>query len=287
MEFDNLEEIKSQFVKGSFEFPQSFNVAGITYKRRSSSSHSMEEMVLDGLKGVLVYATSDTALRQHQEEVNNVGLNNWIVFLWSATPKDTLIPYDVRTMNVARGSMPIREAGEPNDAFIGSTVEVRFTNLPGGSALKGKVDTGADVCSLHSSEWKVNNGSVSFKCSELSPNVITVPLVDQQAVKSSDGGVEYRPVIELNIRINGKLLNGVLFNLNDRGKMEFPILIGRNALQAGKFKIDPSMDESADDGIDWKYIQEQVKDDAVPVDNELYTKLKSIADALQDLIPKE
>lgn len=134
------------------------------------------------------------------------------------------------------------------DNEIGSTVEVRFTSIPGSVPMKGKVDTGADVSSLHATEYSIVDGRVTFMCPELSRNRITIPLVTQQAVKSSDGGQEYRPVVSLNVKINGKLMTNVEFNLNDRGNMKFPILIGKNILIKGGFKIDPRLDENCDDG---------------------------------------
>jgi len=138
------------------------------------------------------------------------------------------------------------------DNEIGSTVEIRFTNIPGSAPLKGKVDTGADVSSLHATEHNIQDGRVTFICPELSSNRITVPLVTQQTVKSSDGGQEYRPVISLNVKVNGKLMTNVEFNLNDRGNMKFPVLIGKNILIKGGFKIDPRLDESCDDCDDEK-----------------------------------
>jgi hypothetical protein len=136
------------------------------------------------------------------------------------------------------------------DNEIGSTVEVRFTNIPGSVPLKGKVDTGADISSLHATEHQIQNGQVTFICKELSHNRITVPVVSQQTVKSADGGHEYRPVIELNVKVNGKLLTGVQFNLNDRGNMSFPVLIGKNILLKGGFKIDPRLDENEEQPSD-------------------------------------
>jgi len=138
------------------------------------------------------------------------------------------------------------------DNEIGSTVETRFTNILGSAPLKGKVDTGADVSSLHATEHNIQDGRVTFICPELSSNRITVPLVTQQTVKSSDGGQEYRPVISLNVKVNGKLMTNVEFNLNDRGNMKFPVLIGKNILIKGGFKIDPRLDESCDDCDDEK-----------------------------------
>ena len=190
---------------------------------------------------------------------------------WAATGRLRFVPYDARTMTQARASgRNITEEDmskyEMPDNIIGSTVEVKITNLPGSGMIKGKVDTGATICSLHAEKWSIDNDVVKFVCPELSQNVISAPLVDQQAVKSSDGGTEYRPVITLNIKINGKLLNDIQFNLNNRGQMEFPILIGQNALEKGRFLINPMMNENGE--FDWKIFEQAfndfVKDDEAP-----------------------
>jgi hypothetical protein len=112
----------------------------------------------------------------------------------------------------------------------------------------------------------------------------------QHAVKSPDGGTHYRPVIELNIKVNGKLLNNVLFNLNDRGNMDQPILLGQNALQAGKFFVDPSRNESVDsielDLSDVEKLIEDLKLDADAVDpiQEIYQKMLDSNISFRDLV---
>jgi len=272
MEFNTLDEIKNEFIDGTFDFPAEFTVSGIKYKMRSSTNYSLEAMIRESYKGAIVYSTP--SINNQDEDLSQIGLRESILFLWDFTSKNLLAPSDVRTINLAPNSTSLEEGAEDN--FIGSTVEVRITNIPGSSSMKGKVDTGADICSLHAEAWKVENSYVRFKCPELSQNTITASLVNHQAVKSADGGTEYRPLIELNIKINGKLLNNVMFNLNDRGQMQYPVLIGRNALQAGKFKIDPSLDESAD--IDWGVIQEQFKD-STSTD---YFSISEIVQILQD-----
>ncbi len=76
----------------------------------------------------------------------------------------------------------------------------------------------------------------------------------QHAVKSPDGGTVYRPVVELDVKVNGKLIHGAMFNLNDRSHMDQPVLIGQNVLQSGKFYVDPSIKETVR-GIDWEEMQ--------------------------------
>ena len=157
----------------------------------------------------------------------------------------------------------MKEAEEQKQAdnVIGDSALIKITNFPSSRPLKGKVDTGATVSSLHADRWKLNRdtGKVEFVSKELSPNVITMDLADQHAIKTPDGGVEYRPVISLNIKVGEKLLTDVMFNLNDRGHMDFPILIGQNVLEKGKFLIDPRMNESEDEDIDWDTLREAIE----------------------------
>lgn len=137
------------------------------------------------------------------------------------------------------------EETKKDENVLGDTAEVTFVSLRG-HTLKGKVDTGADVCSLHADHITIDGGrkTVQFSSKLLTgnTNVITLPLHDQQAVKSANAGIKYRPIISLTIKINGKLLENVLFNLADRTGLEYPVLIGQNALEQGKFTINPTLE---------------------------------------------
>ena len=128
-----------------------------------------------------------------------------------------------------------------NRAVIGDFVELRFTDLASSQFVRGKVDTGATICSLHCEGHEINeaSGQITFKCSTLSPNSITMPLSDRQAVKNADN-TEYRPVVELSVKIDDHIIEKVKFNLNDRSSMDCPVLVGQNLIKAGNFLIDPS-----------------------------------------------
>ena len=255
MDYESLEQLEQEFKAGNFNWPDEITVKGVPFTFGTTSSHSMNDIMKHNYKSMVIYTFNDA---RDKENADAAGLKKWIIFLWGFTKKSRIVPYAVRNMTKARASVgPITEM-DADDNDIGSVVEVKITNLPGSKPLQGKVDTGADISSLHADAFKINrsNGTVTFKCPELSQNELTMQLVDQQAVKTADSGVEYRPVIELNVKINGKMLNGVNFNLNDRGKMTYPILVGKNALIQGKFKINPSLDES----VDWEALQEEFKD---------------------------
>lgn len=291
--FESLEQIKAAFTAGKFPFGQSITVAGIEYHVHGSSAFSFEDMVVKGFKGIIIY----TCGHQHRDEATKAGLDQWILFIWAFDPAKVMQPVEVRATTshraaplVGRGAGMTEAAGQRDDNLIGDRVNIRFTSLPGTNVLKGKVDTGAELCSLHVEKWSIKGGKVQFLSSVLSPNVITMNLYDHQAVKSVSG-VQYRPVVEMNIRINDRLLNGVVFNLTDRSSMEYPVLVGQNALEKGKFLIDPRMRED-EEMIDWDAIMESVKDVEAPAiaerdpekTQQLYQMLKDNDISFNDLI---
>ncbi|MBS3146811.1 ATP-dependent zinc protease [Candidatus Woesearchaeota archaeon] len=95
----------------------------------------------------------------------------------------------------------------------------------GGEKVLAKVDTGA------------TNSSISL---HLASKLRLGPIVKTVRVISSHGRT-IRPVIKVSIKLGGRRFR-VLFNLTDRKKLKFPILIGQNILKRG-FLIDPSKNE--------------------------------------------
>jgi hypothetical protein len=142
---------------------------------------------------------------------------------------------------------PKIETGDTS-AMVGNTVKVEFVTF-GNRSVDGKVDTGATTSSLHATDIKVNQQqrTVSFHSPSLSDNIVTLDLAGVQEVHSADNGGEPRPMVSLDVAIDGKPINGATFNLNDRSKMDTQILIGQNILKAGGFVIDPNKDGEAAD----------------------------------------
>lgn len=260
--FEDLKDLKQKFVSGNFHFPDSFTIGDdIEYRYLRSVNHKLEDMLHKGHKAMMIYNVRPAP--EHMEKAKEAGLNSWIVLLWGFDPKYRMLPYEARTITRSRETIATRPESVAEDykevqqdRIIPDKVKVMILDLPVASELIGKVDTGADVCSLHAVNIEVNRGTgkVSFDCPPLSENRISVPLVDQQAVQTpSDQGTVYRPVIALNLKIAEKSLNDVRVNLNDRTNMEQPFLVGQNALEAGKFIIDPNIikeDVNDDDFID-------------------------------------
>lgn len=130
---------------------------------------------------------------------------------------------------------------------LGMTADVKFANF-GNHSLQGKVDTGATTSSLNATNIKVDQsrGTVSFTCKELSDNVITLELDGSQEVHSADAGGNTRPIVTLDIEVDGVPIRNASFNLNDRSGMDMPVLLGQNVLKAGNFVIDPHEDGTTD-----------------------------------------
>lgn len=292
MNYENVESLEKDFITGNFDFPDQVSLQEIPFDWFKTSSYSMGDMMKKNYKAMVIYSANDA---RSGEARKAAGLKKWVIFLWGFTKKGRLVPYAVRNMTPARASAGVMTEAEVDANDIGNVVEIKITNLPRSNVMQGKVDTGADISSLHADAFKINrsNNTVTFRCPELSPNDLTMQLVDQQAVKTADNGVEYRPVVELNIKINGKLLNGVNFNLNDRGSMTYPILLGKNALVQGKFKIDPSLGESAEtpseEEVDWNLLQEEFNQIEAPTTDaemieQIYNTLSESDISFADLV---
>lgn len=145
-------------------------------------------------------------------------------------------------MDLPMNDENIEQSSDKN--VLGNEAMVKFIQL--NREVEGKVDTGATTSSLHAENIQVNkaNNSVSFSCPELSNGVITMELDGAQEVVSADAGGNTRPMVKMDVEINGIPIKAVSFNLNDRSEMDSPVLIGQNILKVGNFVIDVNKDEA-------------------------------------------
>jgi hypothetical protein len=110
--------------------------------------------------------------------------------------------------------------------------------MPVGVRLAARVDTGAYSSSLDVCDFKVEGKYVTFALSDrCGGHKMRRPLIKMKTVRTSEGS-DKRPVIILDICVGSKLIK-TRFTLNDRSKMDYPVLLGRKAL-AGKFVVDVS-----------------------------------------------
>lgn len=106
---------------------------------------------------------------------------------------------------------------------------------PPGVKLAGRLDTGAESCSLHAVEVVPfdRDGArwVRFVIAEKAGEgkVIERPVVRTVLIKRHDAEPQRRFVVKLNLRI-GKIDETVDVTLADRGDFDYSVLVGRNFL---------------------------------------------------------
>ena len=112
--------------------------------------------------------------------------------------------------------------------------------------LAVKIDTGADSNSLHCDDIFIDDEKfVHFTLlDKVHPayhgKKMKIPLYKLKKVKSSNGSVELRASIKVNISFFGKKYSTVI-SLTNRSDMKYPMLIGRKFL-TNRFLVDVSQE---------------------------------------------
>lgn len=114
-------------------------------------------------------------------------------------------------------------------------------------AIRAKTDTGARTSALHAYDIeyfkKGSKNYVRFKVHPLDKNSKLVrkckaPLIGKRTVISSNGKKEIRPVIQTELKIGENVFVTEL-TLTSRHTMNFRMLLGRKAMRAGHFTVNP------------------------------------------------
>lgn len=287
--FESLDQLNQIFQTGRFDLPETIIVSGMEYRQAHSVAHTMPELK-DGKKDFVIYALTqkerhgDTWQTVSKMSAEDRPINEWIVLIWAMDGTLSVRPARAATNTAARAKADLETATgnlRENQNVIPDTVRIRFLQF--NKDVPGKVDTGANLSSLHCEEWKVLPGKnlVEFRSSLLSDNIIRTDLHDQVAIQTSEGS-EYRPVIALDIAINGKTMQNCKFNLNNRSHMEDKILIGQNILEQGQFLVDPNKEKDRFENVDWNALQRMYKDVTVLTESaeENYKKIDELYDAM-------
>ncbi len=134
---------------------------------------------------------------------------------------------------------------DPSDLLIVGWQELAALPELGLDAIRAKLDTGAFLSSLHvdhvrvfrklGSEWvRFGVGTVfGLAATEIS---CEAPVTGFRRIQSSDGHRSIRPVIETMLNMAGYHWS-IELTLSSRTTMQFPLLIGRDAL-AGRCLVD-------------------------------------------------
>jgi hypothetical protein len=133
--------------------------------------------------------------------------------------------------------------------IIGATevVEIVGANL----SFKARVDTGAKTCSLHAEDINVDASAGNPEGKPISFRIvnkhgqsrqINTRIASAVIVKTAEGK-EQRYTVPLTVKWHDSEKT-ILFTLNDRLTMEYPIVLGRNWLR-GSFLVD--VEKNSDD----------------------------------------
>lgn len=117
---------------------------------------------------------------------------------------------------------------------LGWKEEVHLPELHAG-VLVAKVDTGARSSALHADDITIKSRRVSFRVGNKKH---VMKLAGAKRIKSSNGFSEVRPMIETEVVLGGHRFE-VAITLTDRGDMEVPMLLGREAIK-GRFLVNPA-----------------------------------------------
>jgi len=133
----------------------------------------------------------------------------------------------------------------PHRQVIGRLVRVSLASFGLQNEL-AKVDTGAFTSSIHCEKAIVDGEDVLVwmtpkALKENKP--LKLPLYKTKDVKSSNGSVEHRPIIQTTIQILGEEYP-IQCSLTNRSKMRHRVLIGRRFLKH-KFIVDVTLDVNA------------------------------------------
>lgn len=124
--------------------------------------------------------------------------------------------------------------------IIGS---VEYVKISGEDAeIPAKTDTGADFSAIWASDFKIEeDGKLSFVFFDKESELYTgkrhfVTDFEASSVRSSNGQSQVRYRVPLEMTLGGETFTAE-FNLSDRSKGRFPILIGRYAIK-NRFLVD-------------------------------------------------
>lgn len=124
---------------------------------------------------------------------------------------------------------------------IGNSVRITVAGI---RRIPAKVDTGATISSIWASEIHLTEDNRLQFClfakgyDLYTGEVITVDEFKARSVRNSTGQETVRYMVNLLTSIRGKRIR-ISYTLADRSRNDFPVLIGRRALN-GKFLVDVS-----------------------------------------------
>ncbi len=117
-------------------------------------------------------------------------------------------------------------------------------------SFEGRIDTGAHTCSIHVTNAKITKVGkikyIEFDTEDRNGNKyhIKTKVHKESHIKKTDGEADARYVIRELVQL-GNITKEVNINLNDRSKLKYNFLVGRNFLR-GDFVVDVSLSHTVE-----------------------------------------
>jgi N12 class adenine-specific DNA methylase len=122
--------------------------------------------------------------------------------------------------------------GQPADTGPLTLGQEEWVHVDGLGAIQARIDTGAARSSLHATKIKVEGQTVRFttRGPEREQVEMTATLEGFTTVTRAGAKPQKRPIAKIDIRIGDRDL-AIEVTLNDRSRMAYPMLIGRQAME--------------------------------------------------------
>ena len=126
-----------------------------------------------------------------------------------------------------------------NDDFslVGSVDKVIIKYFNDEKPVDARIDTGAEYSSINGSDIDMNDETISFTFGDYRYRFSLLKSVKIVAAN----GKEKRPVIRLDLVIDQNVLHNVEFTVNDRGHLNYDVLLGRRALAQANVLVNPAL----------------------------------------------
>ena len=126
-----------------------------------------------------------------------------------------------------------------NDDFslVGSVDKIIIKYFNDEKPVDARIDTGAEYSSINGSDIDMNDDTISFTFGDYRYRFSLLKSVKIIAAN----GKEKRPIIRLDIVIDDNVLHNVEFTVNDRGGLNYDVLLGRRSLAQANVLVNPAL----------------------------------------------
>jgi len=124
------------------------------------------------------------------------------------------------------------------DKIVGSLTKVIIKHFNNEEPIEARVDTGASISSIHGDNIEVDDTTIKFTFGKTRYkfHLARTSKIKQSSIDDPDE----RPVICVDMVIDGITLRNVELSVTDREHMEYNILLGRKTLVSGGFLVNPA-----------------------------------------------